>query len=184
MKRMSMKRKHPGAPPHDDGDDSDLHPCPLPGCPSENVCDLCCGISRRANRFLWIVKIPWVAPIGTPPWVASPWVGFPGGCGWRLVDRDELSTNFVKRNKESTKYVCFLCAGTFIYGDRKKFMVKRLKDCAVGNLPFPCCATPDYRWRYHAQQDVVHRVPNLKKNSYARICNEFPPPYAGPPREP
>ena len=178
---MRMKRKHTGDPPHDDGGDSDLRPCPMPS--DAYVCDLCCGMSVQRNKFLWIVKIPWVAPIGTPPWVASPWVGLPGGCGWRLVDRDELSTNFVKRNKESTKYVCFLCAGTFVYGDREEFMVNDITGCAVGNLLYPCCVSPNYGWRYHGQQAEVHLVPNLKKNRFARVCAESAPRDAGPPRE-
>ena len=163
MNYETMKRKHSGDPPHDD---DDLRPCPLPWPPDVYVCDVCCGMSKQGNKCLWIVKIPWVAPIGQRDRRRlGPWLGEPGGFGFRLVDRAELSPGFVAHNMLSpvTKYVCFLCAGTFVYGDRNHFMDH---EANRGHplASFPCCFDPNDSWKDHDQQSVVHSVPNLKQN--------------------
>ena len=174
MARPSLKRKQSDDPPLDD---DDFRPCPLPFRPGSNVykCDFCCGMSKQRNKFLWIVKIPWVAP----PWGDDPWVSRwrPGGFGWRLVDRADLSPDFVARTHrdsavESQKYVCFLCAGTFVHGDRNHFMVNSFTGCFQAVRPFssfPCCVDPDSSWKNHDQQSVVHSVPNRKKYTVSEV---------------
>ena len=171
-----MKRTHIPL----DGDDG--RPCPLRARADSDVfvCDMCCGMSKQRNKFLWIVKIPWVMPretsrVGEPPWVSvhrEP----AGGFGWRLVHRADLSPDFVARRAESTKYVCFLCAGTFVHGDRNHFKRNRSNghwvwDGTVDNfighrfIGFPCCVDANHSWKNHEQQSVVHSVPNLKENT-------------------
>ena len=172
MNYETMKRKHSGDPPHDD---DDLRPCPLPWPPDVYVCDVCCGMSKQGNKCLWIVKIPWVMPRETSRWGEPPWVARwepAGGFGWRVVQRADLSPDFVARRAESTKYVCFLCAGTFVHGDRNHFMVNRFNGCfqAVRAFSsFPCCVDPDSSWKNHDQQSVVHSVPNRKKYTVSEV---------------
>ena len=171
-----MKRTHIPL----DGDDG--RPCPLRARADSDVfvCDMCCGMSKQRNKFLWIVKIPWVMPretsrVGEPPWVSvhrEP----AGGFGWRLVHRADLSPDFVARRAESTKYVCFLCAGTFVHGDRNHFKRNRSNghwvwDGTVDNfighrfIGFPCCVDANHSWKNHEQQSVVHSVPNLNEST-------------------
>ena len=99
----------------------------------------------------------------------------PGGFGWRLVNPADLSPDFVARTHrdsavESQKYVCFLCAGTFVHGDRNHFMVNRFNGCFQGvHSSFPCSVDPDSSWENHDQQSVVHSVPNRKKYTVTEV---------------
>ena len=164
MARPSSKRKQSDDPTPDD---DDLRPCPLPGRHGFDVCDMCCGVSWDRNKFLWIVKIPWVARTWVE-WGESPWVARwrPGGFGWRLVDRADLSPDFVARSTESSKYVCFLCAGVFVHGDRGHFMFNRFTGSRRPvHRSLPCCVDPDADWKKHDQQSVLHSAPNLRKNT-------------------
>ena len=98
-----------------------------------------------------------------------------------MVDEDSRSTDFVARTHrdsavESQKYVCFLCAGTFVHGDRNHFKRNRSNghwvwdgtvDNRIGHrfIRFPCCVDANHSWKNHEQQSVVHSVPNLKENT-------------------